>query len=336
MSSVMGYKLLNRIQERQREALIAKQQTEEMFNKVKHAIAALSESHELLQRKVSKTGLITNEVAVGFSEVSKGVETQAVSVGDITELLQQSHEDISVVNHHSQVMKELSHETAAISQKGNNQIVDVKQRIEVVEGIVESIVASMQQLNDQNQEISAILTTITDISNQTNLLALNAAIEAARAGEHGKGFAVVSSEVRKLAEHSGRSVEEISEILHLIQQSTDGLTEQVKRGKAAIQDSKHAVQESEQVLGQITSITQQVVQQASEVEEKTNTIKKSSDSIVFEVTSISSVTEQSGAAAQEITAHVEEQKATVEQMLKSFQELEQLIQELKNLAESSN
>ncbi|WP_415578449.1 methyl-accepting chemotaxis protein, partial [Helicobacter burdigaliensis] len=119
---------------------------------------------------------------------------------------------------------------------------------------IEEISSSMQNVSDKTSEVTRqaediknIVGVIKDIAEQTNLLALNAAIEAARAGEHGRGFAVVADEVRKLAERTGKSLNEIEANVNVLVQGINDMNESIKEQTQGVAQINEAVAQLEGV-----------------------------------------------------------------------------------------
>jgi len=125
---------------------------------------------------------------------------------------------------------------AASSAQGGLQT--VRQTVEgmrTLQGKVGAVAEQIANLSEQTGQIGAITRAVGDLANQTNMLALNAAVEAARAGEHGKGFGVVASEIRKLADESRRSAERIGALVEEIKRSTDATVMATEAGAKAVE-----------------------------------------------------------------------------------------------------
>jgi methyl-accepting chemotaxis protein len=132
--------------------------------------------------------------------------------------------------------------------KDGNKVVDksLEGMSELREKVAE-IAAQIMRLSEQTTQIGSITGVVTDLASQTNMLALNASVEAVRAGEHGKGFGVVASEIRRLADQSKKSAEKINGIISEIQKAinstvmaTDEGTKTVKEGIKLSQDAAQA------------------------------------------------------------------------------------------------
>ncbi|WP_145149855.1 methyl-accepting chemotaxis protein [Paenibacillus xylanexedens] len=329
--SQLNQRLFHESEVRQNEVERSKQRVETMLERVKDSVDGLSRYTDQLKQKVDATGSITNEVTLGFSEVAKGVEFQATSVAEISESLSVSDQHIKDVALYSQQMKELSSSMATSTQTGSTQMDQLNIQMQELYETINTTASDMRKFNEESESMTLMLNSIADIANQTNLLALNAAIEAARAGEHGCGFAVVSEEVRKLAENSGQSVSDIATILSRLKGQTQALTDRFERIRLSLQQGRDSVQTADEVFRTINSNSQHVLNQATDIEISSATMKESSTRVVNEVSEISSVTEQSSAATEEILASMEEQRNLTQKMVESFGELEQLIVDLNEL-----
>ncbi|MGE9985680.1 methyl-accepting chemotaxis protein [Desulfovibrio sp. SGI.169] len=138
---------------------------------------------------------------------------------------------------------------------GQNIVEQVVSSISQVQKDSMELRADMEKMRGETQNISQIMTVISDIADQTNLLALNAAIEAARAGEAGRGFAVVADEVRKLAEKTMSATTEVAAAIENIQQSSRRNMEHVDRAVTSIEEATGLAHTSGDRLRDIVEIT---------------------------------------------------------------------------------
>lgn len=152
-------------------------------------------------------------------------------------------------------------ETINRANTGKKQLKNVVAQVKNMHDASSDTLKVMRNLGNNSNQIGKIIDVITEIAAQINLLALNAAIEAARAGEHGKGFAVVAEEVRKLAEQSKTSADQIVDIIKFIQndiESAVNMTNNVNSvAKAGLEMTVETGNSFEQILSFIDDVAAQ-------------------------------------------------------------------------------
>ena len=150
-----------------------------------------------------------------------------------------------------------SEKTLELSKKGNEAMNNTTEAINKVSSTVLETAEKIRNLKDKSTEISGSAGLIAEVADQTNLLALNAAIEAARAGEHGRGFAVVADEVRKLAERTGDTTAQITNMITEIQK-------EIEIAVSAMEQTLPQVQKGLELAGITSEILSEIQTQAND------------------------------------------------------------------------
>lgn len=286
----------------------------EMIQQISFSSAQAASSAEEFSASADESKRTSNQIAGNVQNVS-------ISMGDQTRILNESSIAVEQSLHMLQSMTlrtaEVSEETNEVSiqaDSGEKSVQEIVTSMEVIHQSVSATDKNINSLADDAIKIGKITTLINDISGQTNLVALNAAIEAARAGEHGKGFAVVAEEVRKLAEQSSESANQIKALITRIQGTTNDTVQTVELVKTNVDNGI-----------QLTSVTsvqfQEIIQSISQVSGKVQEIAAATERLTADFTmvaqkygEVSGLFKENAETTHEIAAATEEQLASMEEI----------------------
>ncbi|MBV7274351.1 methyl-accepting chemotaxis protein [Clostridium sp. PL3] len=298
----------------------------DMIKSVKDNATNINVQAETLSSVSEEMASSSENVTLSVQEVSKSNEFQSGELLDINSKLKEFSNQIqSIVNS----MKAIDGNSRNINTMANESDEKLEFLIESVNDLSTSFrdfTGKMNTLGVKIGKINDITNYINNISEQTNLLALNAAIEAARAGEQGRGFSVVAEEIRKLAEESKGSTQNISKLTVDIENDTSEIIAMTNLMNNKLIEQSKVVETSLDSFKQIISAVEIIIPEINEVTTSVSDLDEEKNTIAEKVSNTSSLAEEISAASEEMAAISEELSNSTSEVAKSASVLSSTIE----------
>ena len=307
-----------------------RQTISKVIQKTNDAAQQFAASSQELNASAHQSSQASEQVAQSVTGSAGAVVEQQSLINDAMNAINVSVHSIETLTKTSDLVAANIGKAMIEANAGTEAVEAAVAQIISVERIVNDSALTVDKLGKRSQEIGQIVESISAIADQTNLLALNAAIEAARAGEHGRGFAVVSEEVRKLAEESQESSQKIATLIGEIQNETTSAVDSMQKGNAAVRAGTESVERLRSTFDSIKDASLKVeteaknmVRELKAVESATFKIRDCNDKTLEKGLSVSKEMESVSAAA-------EQQSASSEEISSAANDLANLAQDLQN------
>lgn len=255
-----------------------------------------------------------SQIAASIEEQERITSQQAASVNETTTTMDQLGSSSRLSAEQAATAASGARQALELADGGTRAVERTLKGMVTLRDKVGAIADQILRLSEQTNQIGSISGLVSDLANQTNMLALNAAVEAVRAGEHGKGFAVVSNEIRKLADQSRQSAAKINALVVDIQNAinstvmaTDEGTKTVEEGVRIADETADAFSGVAEAVNNVALSNQQISlniqQQAAAVQqvvEAMNSLNAASKESALGITQVKVGTQQLNRAAKDL------------------------------------
>ena len=301
-----------------------------IITKIAQSTDKLAFEADALGATANETNSTMKQVENAVSSITGNISEQAKTTKSTTENIVLMGEQIGVTSSEVGLLNQNADRMRQSSEQATTTIKQLRQINSEVEKSIETITAQINVTNDSAQRIRAATEMITSIAEETNLLSLNASIEAARAGENGRGFAIVATQIQKLAEQSNESSHMIEEITNDLINNAGETVDIMSRVHEIIDSQSQNMMETEKIVAEVMDGIGTSLEKIEQIESTTVLLEDSRNRIVQAVEGLSEIAQQNAANTQETCAQTIEVSNTFEQIEDSALHLKEIADDLSN------